>query len=247
MEKGMLSITFRQKSPEEIIELVKKSGLTAIEWGGDIHVLPGDVQTAEKVGKLTREAGLTVAAYGSYYKCSAEDCPFDDVLASAAALGTKVIRVWAGNKNFEDATEQEREQVYSYLTYAVEQSSKLGITVATEMHINTLTNKLDGTLEMLKRVPGLKTYWQQSSYDLTVDEECEVIKTLGDSVVNAHINYWIEYTQYPLSEIADRLEKYIPALEAHTNANAFMIEFVAGSSPEQFFDDANTLLSAGKS
>jgi len=244
MERGMLSITFRNKSPEEIIELVKKSGLSAIEWGGDIHVPHGDVATAKRVGELTREAGLNIGAYGSYYNCLPDDVSFDDVLASARALGAKVIRVWAGTKNFDVASEEEREQIYSALRYAVEQSAKYGITVATELHINTLTDKPDGLIKMLDSVPGLKTYWQQSSYKLTPDEECEVIKRLGKSIVNAHINYWVDGVQHPLAEISDRLAKYIPALEQFTDAHAFMIEFVKDANVEQFFEDAKVLLNA---
>lgn len=245
MQKGMLSITFRQKTPEEIIELTKKSGLTAIEWGGDIHVPHGDTVTAERVGKLTRDAGLSVAAYGSYYKCLPEES-FDDVLASAVALGAKIIRVWAGTKNFIDCTDAERAELFATLSDAVKKSAAHGITVATELHINTLTDTTDGLIQTLANVPGLKTYWQQSSYDLTVDEECAVMEKVGKDIVNAHINYWVGPVQYPLSDISDRLEKYIPALEAHTSAQAIMLEFVKDSAPEQFFKDAQTLLNAGK-
>lgn len=245
MQKGMLSITFRKRTPEEVIELTKKSGLTAIEWGGDIHVPHGDVATAERVGKLTREAGLTVAAYGSYYTCMPDES-FDDVLNSAVALGAKVIRVWAGKKNFIDCTEDERARLYAVLAEAVEKSEKHGITVATELHIHTLTDTTDGLIEMLANVPGLKTYWQQSSYNLSADEECAVMEKLGTNIVNAHINYWVDGVQHPLSEISDRLEKYVPALEKYTAASALMIEFVKDSDPDQFFQDAKTLLDAGK-
>lgn len=38
---GLCSITFRDKTVDEVITLVKKADLDAIEWGSDIHV-PGD-------------------------------------------------------------------------------------------------------------------------------------------------------------------------------------------------------------
>ena len=43
---GLVSITFRDLEANEIIDLVKKSGLTAIEWGGDVHVPHGDFNRA---------------------------------------------------------------------------------------------------------------------------------------------------------------------------------------------------------
>ena len=54
---------------------------------------------AREVRGLTEAAGLTVAAYGSYYKAGhseAAGLPFPQVLDTALALGAPVIRVWAG-------------------------------------------------------------------------------------------------------------------------------------------------------
>ena len=89
IKSGLVSITFRQLSPGDIIDLVKKAGLDGIEWGGDIHVPHGDIAKAEEVYSLTRDAGLDIPAYGSYYKVGEseqEGLAFNDVLISAAAL-----------------------------------------------------------------------------------------------------------------------------------------------------------------
>ncbi len=42
---GLVSVTFRQLSPEEIVRVAREAGLTVIEWGGDVHVPPGDSTT----------------------------------------------------------------------------------------------------------------------------------------------------------------------------------------------------------
>src|SRR5690554_3364232 len=102
---GLVSISFRQLTPQQIVELVKKSGLKGIEWGGDKHVPHGDVDIATKVRRLTEQAGLEVAAYGSYYRAGVSEkdgLSFDKVLDCAVILGTKKIRVWAGNKDSQD-------------------------------------------------------------------------------------------------------------------------------------------------
>ncbi|HZG75644.1 MAG TPA: hypothetical protein VEZ72_07275 [Paenibacillus sp.] len=96
---GLLSITFRSMSPEAIAALAAEAGLEGIEWGGDLHVPHGDVEAARRVARLTAEAGLAVAAYGSYYRIGVEQpYSFDDVLASASALGAPAVRVWAGDR-----------------------------------------------------------------------------------------------------------------------------------------------------
>ena len=98
---GLTSITFRQLTVEQIVELVQQSGLDGIEWGGDVHVKPGEEALAREVGDRTRQAGLQVLSYGSYLHVDgpehiAED--FKPVLQSALALSAPVIRVWPGGR-----------------------------------------------------------------------------------------------------------------------------------------------------
>jgi len=50
---GWVSITFRSLTAERIIALVRQAGLSAIEWGGDIHVRHGDTGRAREVRRLT--------------------------------------------------------------------------------------------------------------------------------------------------------------------------------------------------
>ena len=38
MKPGILSITFRKISPQQIIDLCVENRLQTIEWGGDVHV-----------------------------------------------------------------------------------------------------------------------------------------------------------------------------------------------------------------
>src|SRR5207249_324086 len=86
----------RKLSPAEIISLTQRAGLRSIEWGGDIHVPAGNLACAADVRRQTEDAGLSVSAYGSYYRVGQTE-PFEPVLESAVALGAPTIRVWAGN------------------------------------------------------------------------------------------------------------------------------------------------------
>ena len=53
-ELGMTSVTFREKTIEEIASLAKTAGLSVIEWGGDRHVLPLDFE-AVKIARTEME------------------------------------------------------------------------------------------------------------------------------------------------------------------------------------------------
>ncbi len=100
IKPGICSITFRQKSPEEIIALSLEAGLAGIEWGADVHVPPEDLENARRVGEMTRGAGLEVVAYGSYWFAldeQPEPEPFEPLIEAAEALGAPMIRLLGGS------------------------------------------------------------------------------------------------------------------------------------------------------
>ena len=73
MKTSVASVTFRRKSVCEVAELARRAGLDAIEWGGDIHVPPGNAQAARAALHCTRENGLTVSACLLYTSDAADD------------------------------------------------------------------------------------------------------------------------------------------------------------------------------
>jgi sugar phosphate isomerase/epimerase len=68
IKSGLLSVTFRQLPVEQIVSLAVSAGLESIEWGGDIHVPPGNLARARHVKQLCDDAKLEISAYGSYYR-----------------------------------------------------------------------------------------------------------------------------------------------------------------------------------
>jgi len=94
---GLVSITFRSLSPKHIIDLAAEAGIEGIEWGSDVHVPHGNPALAKELAKMTKDAGLCTAAYGSYYRVGGEPVDmFPRIVEAAVALETKIIRVWAG-------------------------------------------------------------------------------------------------------------------------------------------------------
>ena len=86
---GLVSVTFRQLAPRTIVDLVAEAGLWGIEWGGDVHAPVGDLHIAREVRAMTLDAGLAVAAYGSYFRFRPDDS-FERVLETAIALGAPI-------------------------------------------------------------------------------------------------------------------------------------------------------------
>jgi len=110
IKTGLCSITFRKLTVPQIISLVQKAGLDAIEWGSDVHVPEGDERTAKNVRERMSDAGLLISSYGSYFRIFDEadqEENFSPVLDSALTLGTDTIRIWAGRKGSNETSEYE--------------------------------------------------------------------------------------------------------------------------------------------
>lgn len=242
MKTSLISVTFRKKSVEEIVDIARKGGLAAIEWGGDKHVVPGDQNAISLAKKLCDENGLAVSAYGSYYRCNnSED--FAPVLETALALGTKIIRVWAGGGfvHSSKCSPEYRAEITENLRKAVKMAEDAGCIVATECHPNTLTDCLSSHQQLLADVPGLYTYWQPF-YDLTKEENLAYIMALGNKIVNVHIfNRDDTNARTPLAAGVEKWSAYIPALREHTQAQSIGLEFVLNDTDEQYFADCETL------
>lgn len=242
MKTSLTSVTFRKKSVEEIVDLVAQAGIDAIEWGGDVHVPPTDPAAAAKALKLCREKGIEVSAYGSYYRCD-ENEDFAPIIDAALALGTNVIRVWAGRLGSAVCPPETREKLNKKLAEAVAMAAEKGCTVATEYHPNTLTDDLDSALQLLADVPGLYTYWQPAtSIPREPGYDTYALEKLGKKVINVHVFHRNEQNKkVPLSDGYDKWVGHFRDLEKFCAVKYGAIEFVMDDTGEQFLDDAETL------
>jgi sugar phosphate isomerase/epimerase len=246
---GLVSVTFRQLSAEQIIKLVSVAGLQVIEWGGDVHVPHGDIARATEVGKLTRDAGLETPTYGSYYRIYPEgpEEEFGPVLDTCLALGASLIRVWVGKKPYGQYSAEEQETIVAECRRLADLAGAKGVRVACEFHSNSVTETTDSALEFLKAVnhDNFSSYWQATPRW----EEEEYVKSLGSMLPHLaalHIYTWDRAgKRLPLGEGRAR---WLPLLKLVSDASAddeipVMIEFVHDGEPVSFPADAAALKS----
>lgn len=247
---GLVSVTFRQLSPQEIVDLVAQAGLDSIEWGGDVHVPHGDLSAARAIRKMTADAGLRVSAYGSYYRAGhPESGPFEAVLETALTLGTPTIRVWAGKQDSAQSDQAYRKQVVRDSQRIAAQAKSKGVMVAYEFHNNTLTDTTQSALELLKAVnhSHVKTFWQPP-HRQPVSHALAGLEAIFPWLLNVHAFYWHVdsstppvVTRLPLADGTSVWHRYLNRLSRSAGNHFVSLEFVQDNSPAQFLKDAETL------
>jgi sugar phosphate isomerase/epimerase len=245
IQTGLVSVTFRKFSPADIISITQRAGLAGVEWGGDVHVPHGDIAKAKEVGQQTRDAGLKVAAYGSYFRICAErnpTPPFEQVLETAVALQAPCIRIWAGVRPSEKATDATWDEAIAETCRIADLAKPAGMSVAFEFHGNSLNDCAAGARRLLRGVDrdNVQSCWQPDPKD-TADNNAETLRLLKRRLCNVHVFYWKLGKRKPLAEGVDEWRRYL-AIVAETQRDHFaLLEFVLDDSPVQFKEDAAAL------
>jgi len=247
---GLVSITFRQLNPRDIIELVSCAGLNGIEWGGDIHVPHGDIKTAKEVLHLTIESGLSVSAYGSYYKVGCVDRNFENfkkIVETGVALKAPTIRVWAGEKISAAADIEYRKNVVEGSRLIADIAKKAGITISFEFHSGTLMDTNESAIQFLKEINHnyVKTYWQPN-LNMDIGQKLEGLKWISPMLTNIHVFYWAKddagnTTRNPLRNGEKDWKIYFNYIHNLPGYHYAMIEHVKNDEPDQFLEDAKVL------
>ncbi|MBR4887876.1 MAG: hypothetical protein IKU17_01895 [Clostridia bacterium] len=236
---GLVSISFRGHTPQELAAEAARCGLGMIEWGGDVHAPAGDVAVAEAVKASTLAAGLQCPTYGSYYRLGAmQEDDAAKVAASAKALGSKIIRVWGGVKGSADLTDDE----YRALVAAARTTCRelKNFTVALECHMNTVTDDYTQSLRFLNDVAedNLAMYWQPHQFK-TTEYNLQAAKALAPYVKNVHVFHWRERNRYPLAGEVELWKQYAAIIGTDV---PYMLEFMPDDRLETLETEAKALL-----
>lgn len=193
MRAGLVSVSFRNLDVARVIQSACAAGLEGIEWGGDVHVPPWNRNAAREVGLRTRDAGLEVSAYGSYLRFNSADGEPEvrAILETASALGTRMVRVWAGTVSPEQCDSAERQRLVGAILEAAKMADDLGLKMGFECHQGTLTACPASTHQLLQEVnaANLSSFWQPTP-GLAISKELAGLKLLGPWISHCHVFHW---------------------------------------------------------
>ncbi|MEH0981421.1 sugar phosphate isomerase/epimerase family protein [Micromonospora sp. CPCC 205556] len=246
LRPGLVSVTFRQLVPAEVVALARAAGLAGIEWGGDVHVPPGDDDVARRVADLTTGAGLAVSGYGSYYRLghsAAEGLAPETVVRTARLLGAPVIRIWAGRRPSTEADAHYRASVVEDARRVADLAGAAGLTVAFEYHRNTLTDTRGSTAWLLETLAGLpvRTLWQpQPERDRA--ENLADLHAVLPYLADLHVFAWTPQRQrLPLHSHHADWAAYLTAARSAPGQRFASLEFVIDDDPGLLPTEADTL------
>ncbi|MBI2441116.1 MAG: sugar phosphate isomerase/epimerase [Lentisphaerae bacterium] len=242
---GLVSVTFRKLSPEEIIRLASAAGLKGIEWGGDVHVPPGRSDIARQVRRLTQEAGLQLPSYGSYYSVGVSSREeFAPVLDTAGELGVGTIRIWAGNQGSSQASADYRQRLADLTRQLADQAARRELDLAFEFHGGSLTDTVDSTLALLAAInhSRVKTYWQVPA-GMPIADCAEGLKRVLSALANIHVGSWSSdrKERRPLAEYEAAWQRFLSIAVTNPGDRFALLEFVCNDDPAMLAPDAAVL------
>ena len=245
MKTGIVSITFRNKSIDEVIALAADNGLSAIEVGSDVHAPRTDLAECRRVAELAAKAGVVIASYGSYYRLGqGED--FMEYVAAAKALGAGNIRVWAGAKGSADTTENEWQTLVADAKRCAEAVAREGMTLSFEYHGGTLTDTAETALRLMRSVdhPSVYLYWQPNQYR-DLDFNVTALRAVLPYVSHIHVFAWTtaekKIVRHPLAAHENAWRQYLDILASDGRERCLLLEFVKDDAADQLAADAQTL------
>lgn len=245
LRRGLVSVTFRSLPVAEVVGVAAAAGLQGIEWGGDVHVPPGDRTVAEFAASCTRERGLEILAYGSYLRLG-QTRPEERaaVLETAHILGAPTIRVWAGNKPSIEHSAAERSQIFSEALELADRAAELGMTISYEYHSHTLTDTARSAEQLFAetRHPAIETLWQPPNG--VSDADClDSLRGAMPFLRNVHVFHWWPTTRerHPLAVGRERWLKFLRCIQQAGRRPDFLLEFLPGDEVASLPPEAATL------
>jgi 3-dehydroshikimate dehydratase len=240
---GIVSVTFRELSPQAIIDLARDNGLKGIGWGSDVHVPPGKTTLARQLYQRANLVGVETAAYCSYYRLGESPrSEFADILSSAISLSAPRIRVWAGAKPSAEADADYRRAVAEEARRLAGLALKQNIEIVCEWHGGTLTDTNESGLAFLKEVnhSNFGTYWQPP-----VGASCRncinALSGLLPYLRGVHVFHWEGTERRPLAEGRERWLRWLNVVAKAPRSIFALLEFVRDDDPANLPADAETL------
>ncbi len=240
---GVASVTFRNKTVSEIVEIARKAGVDYMEWGADVHVKTAE--DAQKARELCDFSGIKICSYGSYYRVgSCDNVQWEQICKNAQILGASSVRVWLGEKDSEKMSEDEYKVLFEDLKSICETAEKYNLLVCPECHDNTFNNNTHAIIKLRNELnkDNFRTYFQSRYFRLNYD--IDRIERTFDFIENVHVSYRdLKREQRFRKKDKNYLDKLLKKLLQMDFKGLVIVEFTKGDKEKNFIKDVKKLKS----
>lgn len=190
MKAGIATIALRSYDVFTALDMAHDAGFAGVEiWGKPPHTPEGvDEDHTHRIRDRARSNNLAIPIFGSYANPSWPEFEQKsaDSIVIAKLLGARIIRVWAGNKEPDQADDDLWQRVATSFHEFSLRAADEGITLAMEMHADTLCLTPEGALRVMEMAgaDNLKLNYQVGDF-ANPDVERD-LALCGDHVVMVH-------------------------------------------------------------
>lgn len=234
---GLVSVSFRNHTPEEIISAAKDAGLTCIEWGSDVHCPP---EKADEIAALQARHGITCCSYGTYFRLG--ETPISQLqtyIDAAKKLGTDILRLWCGSKSGRNMTESQQTALVAECRMAAEIARQNDVILCMECHRNTFTENPDDAVWLMDAVnsPCFRMYWQPFQWQRREENIANAIK-IAPYAEHIHVFNWQEDEKFPLAQANDDWRRYLSCFDV---PRTLLLEFMPNDTLAELPREAESL------
>lgn len=241
---GVVSVSFREHTPLEIVKIMKECELSFIEWGSDVHAPPCDTKALESIVSLQKEYGIKCSSYGTYFRLG--ETPIEelsDYILAAKTLGTDILRLWCGNKCGNNMTAEERDTLLSECKRAASIAEENNVTLCMECHRWSFTEEYNDAVWLMEEVssPNFRMYWQPPHWK-SYDESLRSARRISPYAVNVHV-FNLEMRDgkpfaKPLAEAVNEWRSYLRFFPA---PRTLLLEFMPTGTLAELSTEADAL------
>ena len=222
---GLVSVSFRKLSPEEIVRVAVAAGLKYIEWGSDVHAPYTEQDRLQEIKQLQTDYGVRCCSYGTYFRLGIT--PMEELsgyIRAAKLLGTNILRLWAGNQSPWLLSEEEKHALVAQCCEAAKLAEEEEVILCLECHRNTYTETKEAARELMEEVnsPAFIMYWQPHS-TRTQEENIEYTRMLREYTTHIHTFYWKGSEKYSLAAGIEEWRTYLREFSGNHKA---LLEFM---------------------
>jgi sugar phosphate isomerase/epimerase len=153
---GACTIALSDRPVEAALDAAAAAGADGVEiWGRD-HAGDRSTERCRTVRASAAERGLDVPVYGSYLRAGTDGVrdEAERELRVAGDLGADLVRVWAGDREYDDCGEVYWERVVADLGALADRAAERGLALTVERHGGSVTDDAAGAARLVEAVGG---------------------------------------------------------------------------------------------